>query len=268
VELTFNWYWLVDGLIAAAFDVRLANLLPSNSTKARSTLEMNMTRISRARVASWILLPKGYIYAPEERKLRDLARKRLQLVRQRAVNILSIESLLARHLNLRMKSEEVQRLDGNAGRAFALPQHVQRALQASLAVIETLSREIHALELIIHREVRLRPEFAILKSTPGIGEILAAPLMLETGTITRVPGQASSAHTAATSRAGACPTAGRRVKATRRMATAISLGPSSRPWLRPGGQTLLRTQEGPPTARRGDEGARTQAGTCGLIHDA
>ena len=34
VESTFNWYWLVDGLIAAAFDVRLANLLPSNSTKA------------------------------------------------------------------------------------------------------------------------------------------------------------------------------------------------------------------------------------------
>ncbi|WP_243658638.1 hypothetical protein [Paraburkholderia sp. BL9I2N2] len=50
----------------------------------------------------------------------------------------------------------------------------QRALQASVAVIETLSTEIHALELTIHREVRLRPEFAILKTTPGIGEILAA----------------------------------------------------------------------------------------------
>lgn len=50
-----------------------------------------------------------------------------------------------------MNSEEFQRLDDNAARAFALPAHVQR-LQASLAVIETLSREIHALELIIHLE--------------------------------------------------------------------------------------------------------------------
>lgn len=38
--------------------------------------------------------------------LCDLARKRLQLVQQRTLHILSIENLLARQLNLRMNVEQ------------------------------------------------------------------------------------------------------------------------------------------------------------------
>lgn len=188
VESTFNWYWLVDGLMAAGFDVRLANTAAIKQYEGLKYAGDEHDAVFLAHVLRLGLLPEGYIYPPQERTLRDLSRKRLQLVRQRTVNILSIESLLARHLNLSMNSEEVQRLDSNAIGALHLPPHVQRALQASVAVIETLSREIHALELIIHREVRLRPEFEILKSTPGIGDILAATIMLETGTVARFPG--------------------------------------------------------------------------------
>jgi hypothetical protein len=42
-----------------------------------------------------------------------------------------------------------------------------------------------ALETILHQEAQLRPEFETLKSTPGIGNVLAATIMLETGTNTR-----------------------------------------------------------------------------------
>lgn len=63
--------------------------------------------------------------------------------------------------------------------------------------IEPLGREIRALELVIHREVRLRAEFEILKTTPGIGDILAAMIMLETGTVARFPGAGQAARTAA-----------------------------------------------------------------------
>ncbi|WP_185641337.1 MULTISPECIES: transposase [unclassified Burkholderia] len=106
------------------------------------------------------------------------------------MNVLSIESLLARHANVRLDSEQVPRLDATGVRAL----HVPRALDASLAVIATLSHEIQAIELILHREVRLRPEFEVLKSAPSIGDILAATIMLETGTVARFPslGQFSS----------------------------------------------------------------------------
>jgi transposase len=188
VESTFNWYWLVDGLMAAGFNVRLANTAAIKQYEGLKYAGDEHDAIFLAHVLRLGLLPEGYIYPPQERTLRDLSRKRLQLVRQRTVNILSIESLLARHLNLRMNSEQVQRLECAAVPALHLPPYVQRALEASMAVIRALSSEIGALEQIIHREVKLRPEFVILKTTPGIGEILAATIMLETGSIARFPG--------------------------------------------------------------------------------
>ncbi|CAD6558860.1 IS110 family transposase ISShwo5 [Paraburkholderia kirstenboschensis] len=131
------------------------------------------------------LLPEGYIYPPAELALRDLARKRLQLVQQRTLHILSIESLLARQINLRMNREHVQRLDDGAIRAFGLPPHVERALMANMVVLRTLRSEIVALETILLHEARLRPEFLMLKTAPGIGNVLAATIMLETRTIAR-----------------------------------------------------------------------------------
>src|ERR1700751_4537586 len=39
------------------------------------------------------VLPEGYIYPKEERAVRDLLRKRSQLVRQKTANLLSIQNL-------------------------------------------------------------------------------------------------------------------------------------------------------------------------------
>lgn len=59
---------------------------------------------------------------------------------------------------------------------------------ANLAVLRTLRGEIPSLEAILHQKVKLRSEFHVLKTTPGIGDALAATIMLETGGITRFPG--------------------------------------------------------------------------------
>jgi transposase len=52
---------------------------------------------------------------------------------------------------------------------------------ANLAVVRTLQAQIHGIETVLHRTVKLRPEFSILKTAPGIGETLATTIMLETG---------------------------------------------------------------------------------------
>jgi len=41
------------------------------------------------------------------------------------------------------------------------------------------------LEKRLQQRVKLRPEYCLLKTVPGIGETLATTIMLETGTITR-----------------------------------------------------------------------------------
>ncbi|WP_336600980.1 IS110 family transposase [Paraburkholderia bengalensis] len=96
VESTFNWYWLVDGLMAAGFEVHLAHTPAIKQYEGLKYAGDERDAVFLAHIFRLGLLPEGYIYPSEERGLRDLARKRLQLVQQRTLQILSIESLLAR----------------------------------------------------------------------------------------------------------------------------------------------------------------------------
>jgi transposase len=59
------------------------------------------------------------------------------------------------------------------------------AIQANIALIQTLNAEIEHLEQRLQACVSVRPEFALLKSAPGIGEILATTIWLETGDVER-----------------------------------------------------------------------------------
>ena len=134
------------------------------------------------------LLPTGHICPPAERAVRDLARKRSQLVRTRTAQVLAVENIVARQTGSGTTNRVVQQLTVQGVRALKLPPDVARSLCANVAVIQTLSHEIDKLERRLRQCVRLRPEFRLLKTVPGIGEILATLIMLEVGTIKRFTG--------------------------------------------------------------------------------
>jgi transposase len=131
------------------------------------------------------LLAEGYIYPREERGARDLARKRMQLVRYRTAQILAIEGILMRQTGTRMKGEAVKRLTAEQVDGFAFAPDVSLAVEANRAVSQTLSQQIAALEKRLKQRVILRPEYHLLKTVPGIGDVLATTIMLEAGTINR-----------------------------------------------------------------------------------
>ena len=54
-------------------------------------------------------------------------------------------------------------------------------------MIPCADEQIDILEKTVTERVKLRPEFRFLKTVPGIGQILALTIMLETGEITRFP---------------------------------------------------------------------------------
>jgi len=62
---------------------------------------------------------------------------------------------------------------------------VALAVEANRAVSASLQQQIEVLEKRLKQRVKLRPEYRLLKTVPGIGETLATTIMLETGTITR-----------------------------------------------------------------------------------
>ena len=101
------------------------------------------------------------------------------------MQILAIESILARQTGGRMSSERVKRLTAEQIKELGLVPDVALALEANRAVSETLQRQIEALEERLKERVKLRPEYRLLKTVPGIGETLATTIMLETGTMAR-----------------------------------------------------------------------------------
>ncbi len=186
VEATYNWYWLVDGLQAAGYRVHLAN---TAAIKRYEGLKRTGDEADAAYLAHLLrlgLLAEGYICPKPLRALRDLARKRMQLVRSRTQHVLAVENIQARESGSCMKVAQIKRLDAQGVEAMAalLPE-VKLALQVNVAVIAELGKQIDKLEGCLHERVRLSEEFKLLQSTPGIGQTLATTIMLETGTVAR-----------------------------------------------------------------------------------
>ena len=110
VESTYNWYWLVDGLMEAGFPVCLAHTgaMPQY-TGLKYTNDFSDAR-HLAHLLRLGILPTGYIYPKEERALRDLLRRRLLLVRQKTLHHLSLQSLIARHSGQRLTANAIKAL--------------------------------------------------------------------------------------------------------------------------------------------------------------
>lgn len=131
------------------------------------------------------ILPTGTILPPEHRATRDLARKRMQLVRSRTSHILAIENIVARQRAVKISSNAVKRLTADDVDKMALPADVALAIQSNLAVVTTLSAQIELLEKRLQEKVGERAEYVLLTSVPGIGRILATIILLETVPIDR-----------------------------------------------------------------------------------
>lgn len=185
VESTFNWYWLVDALVSAGFDVKLANTAAITQYDGLKYRGDEHDARHLAHLLRLGLLRFGYIFPPELRAVRDLARKRLQMVRTRTQHVLALETLVTRQTGGHLSGNAAKRLSVEDLAQWGWPDDVKLAVQANVEAIEGMERIIVKLEQRLHERVRLAPEYAVLKSVPGIGEILSTVIMLETGPIER-----------------------------------------------------------------------------------
>jgi len=185
VESTYNWYWLVDGLQAAGFVVHLAN---TGAIKKYDGLKHSGDEADARQLAHLLrlgILPTGTILPPEHRAIRDLARKRMQLVRSRTSHILAIENIMARQQAVKITSNAIKRLTADDVDQMGLPADIGLAVQSNLAVITTLGAQIDLLEKRLQERIGERPDYVLLTSVPGIGRILATIILLETEPIDR-----------------------------------------------------------------------------------
>jgi transposase len=185
VESTYNWYWLVDGLMDAGYQVHLAN--PS-AIKKYEGLKYSGDFADAAYLAHLLrlgLLPEGYIFPRELRAVRDLARKRMQLVHCRTAQILSMENILMRETGGRMSSDRIKTLTAEKVSELGLAPDVTLAMESNRVICQALQQQIDVLENRLETQVKLQPGYQLVKTIPGIGQILATTIMLEAGPMTR-----------------------------------------------------------------------------------
>src|SRR5256885_7562918 len=110
VESTYNWYWLVDGLMDQGHRVHLANTAAIQQYEGLKYTDDHTDARWLAHILRLGVLPEGYIYPKEERAVRDLLRKRGQMVRQRTTNLLSIQNLLTRNPGSSLSGNRIKQL--------------------------------------------------------------------------------------------------------------------------------------------------------------
>lgn len=186
VESTYNWYWLVDGLMEAGYDVKLVNTVAVKTYDGLKYTSDEHDAKHLAHLLNLGILPTGYIYPKKDRAVRDLLRKRSQLVRHRTAHILSVQNLTSRNRGNGMTMEKVYKLDekGVAGICGG-DASLALAMQSNLVVLRCLEEQVRAIERAVLKQARLKPQFKKLLTVDGIGEILGMTIMYEAGDMKR-----------------------------------------------------------------------------------
>jgi len=185
VESTYNWYWLVDGLMAAGYRVHLVNTAAVKQYEGLKYTDDDSDAFWLAHLLRLGILPTGHIYPKESRAVRDLLRKRGQLVRQRTAHILSIENLYARNSCDRLSCNAIKCLtEEQIQKQFDDP-NVALAIDSNRILMNALDQQIKVLEQALLKQTKLNPRYRKLLTIDGVGEVLALTITLETGDIGR-----------------------------------------------------------------------------------
>jgi transposase len=187
VESTYNWYWLVDGLMEADYRVHLANPAAMQQYSGLKYTDDHSDARWLAHLLRLGVLPEGYIYPKAARAVRDLLRKRAHLVRQHTANVLSVQNIMARNTGARFSVKRIQELTKQELTTLLAEETQVLAVTSSLVVLDCLRQQIKMLEQTVQKRLHHTPSYEQLLTVQGIGTILAQTITLETGAISRFP---------------------------------------------------------------------------------
>lgn len=181
VESTFNWYWLVDGLRAKGYPIDLANPAKIEQYNGLKHVDDQDDAYHLAELQRLKILPTAHVYDPELRPVRDLLRRRNNLVHQRTALLLSFKSLYMRTTGHGLDLNEAKKLEPKeAGQLYEHPAN-QLIAQVQAEHLQALAKSISRIEKAVLACTRELPIYEKLLTLPGIGRILAMTITMEVG---------------------------------------------------------------------------------------
>lgn len=192
LEASGSWYWLVSLMEACGLVVHLADPLEAK----KRMRGRNKTDALDARGLAYLLrdgrLPEIWIPPSALLDLRGLMRSRLDL-RQRQSSLKCRVGAALNRYGLKENRDCAPGLFHGPGRVELntliqrLPKSTRLASLAEWTVIDQMQKQIGVLEDSLLRQLHKNPQRELLMSLPGVGRILSATILLETGEMARFP---------------------------------------------------------------------------------
>ena len=189
VEASGSWYWFVDRLEAAGLDVRLVNPVLAKRRMGGKNKTDELDAAGLAMLLRNGTLPEVWIPSAKLRDLRGLMRTRLALRHHTTVLKNRIHGAIRRYGQ--WQPGEARDLFKGKGRVQlsvylgGLPEQTRLATRHEWALVDEVEQHIAELEKQIRLTIGQIGYVRLLKSMPGVGEILAATIWLEIGEVSR-----------------------------------------------------------------------------------
>ena len=185
VEMMSGAVWVRDRLVAAGWEVQVAH---AGKVRDVAPLACKTDKVD-ARVLAELcrrdLVPALWIPALEDRALRERLRRRMHLVRLRASAMNRIFGLLTQwglRLSLhRLRAPDAMELLAARG----VEETWRRSIAEALTVIDLLDERIAPLHEELRPYAAADPRVLLLRTIPGIGELLGLTLAAEIGDVSR-----------------------------------------------------------------------------------
>jgi len=188
VEATYGWYWAADVLEAAGAEVHLAHPLGVKAFACRRVKNDERDAADLADLLRMGRLPEAWIAPAEIRELRELTRYRHKLVKARTSVKDQVHGVLAK-LGIPVSHSDIFGVRGQAWLdELKLPQPYAGKVASLRQLAGTLTGEITLLDTVLGDLLAGHEGYAAIQQLPGIGPVLAAVIVAETGDIRRFPG--------------------------------------------------------------------------------
>jgi len=187
LEAAYGWYWAADTLTAARA-VHLAHRLGVKGFSYRRVKNDERDAADLADLLRMGRLPEAWVSTGQVRELRELTRYRIKLVRLRTSCKDQVCAVLAK-LGIAVTCTGIVGVWGNTWLdGLALDQPYAGKVASLRKVCAVLGAEIAVAGAAIAGMVEQHPGYRAVRALPGIGPVLAAVIVAETGEVTRFPG--------------------------------------------------------------------------------
>jgi transposase len=187
VECIFSWYWIADLCQREGIAFVLGHALYMKAIHGGKTKN---DKIDSAKIAALLrsgMLPQAYAYPQHMRATRDLLRRRMYLVHQRAEILAHIQNTNAQY-NLEAFGKKIAYKKNRVGLPERFPDSMaEKSIAVDVGLLDAYDSLIRSIELEILSKARQHDPLSLhlLQTIPGVGEILALVILYELHDISR-----------------------------------------------------------------------------------